>query len=207
MILEHTHPPRVAAIALSIFLVPIGSAAQELGGAFGVAVVGAPVPGAPVAADLRTLPAPVPAQPGDVPREIQRRSFDLGFPVFYTPVYPDPLAQRQALYEGEAALVTELLNLYGNSTIDDPNDPSGDVGESYFIQAVNDPSGTAVTVYSKVDGSLQAGPFLLDSLAPSGPCADGWGQPIVLYDHLAGRWLLSEISAGGNHRLCVYVSR
>jgi hypothetical protein len=48
---------------------------------------------------------------------------------------------------------------------------------------------------------------VLDSLATGGyPCDDGLGDPIVLYDHLADRWLLSEFSKLGNG-LCVYISK
>ena len=52
-----------------------------------------------------------------------------------------------------------------------------------------------------------AGPVGLDSLwTAGGNCANGHGDPIVLYDELAGRWLLSEFANSGNH-LCVYVSK
>ena len=40
----------------------------------------------------------------------------------------------------------------------------------------------------------------------SGACAAGFGDPIVLYDEAADRWLLSEFAASGNH-LCVYISQ
>ncbi|HXG30868.1 MAG TPA: calcium-binding protein, partial [Thermodesulfobacteriota bacterium] len=47
----------------------------------------------------------------------------------------------------------------------------------------------------------------LDSLwTAGGPCRSGFGDPIVLYDRLANRWLMSEFTTSGNH-LCVYVSR
>ena len=37
--------------------------------------------------------------------------------------------------------------------------------------------------------------------------ASGFGDPIVLYDRFAERWMLSEFSSSGNNRLCVYVSQ
>jgi hypothetical protein len=99
-----------------------------------------------------------------------------------------------------------------------PPDPVGDVGRSHYIQIVNHPDGSQVIVFDK-SGSVQAGPFTLASiaLASTGPwtgagnCGIGLGDPIVLYDRLADRWLMSEIAdpndttPGGD--LCVYVSR
>jgi hypothetical protein len=43
-------------------------------------------------------------------------------------------------------------------------------------------------------------------LGSVGVCANGVGDPIILYDGIANRWLLSEFSGSGN-RLCVYTSR
>ena len=83
-----------------------------------------------------------------------------------------------------------------------PPDTVGDVGKDFYIQAINDASGTRYAVYQKSDGALVAGPFLLSSLG--GPA--GRGDPIVLYDHLAERWLLSEFAATGNV-LSIYISR
>ena len=47
--------------------------------------------------------------------------------------------------------------------------------------------------------------FAMDNLGSS-YCDSGWGDPIVLYDRLADRWLLSEFSSSGS-RLCVYISQ
>ena len=49
------------------------------------------------------------------------------------------------------------------------------------------------------------GATTLDTLG-SGVCASGAGDPIVLFDALASRWLLSEFASTGN-RLCVYISQ
>ena len=90
-----------------------------------------------------------------------------------------------------------------------PPDPVGDVGSQHYIQMVNHPDGSEVTVYDKT-GTVQAGPFVLDSLwAAGGECANGRGDPIVLYDAAADRWLLSEMTQlnAVPVGLCVYVSR
>src|SRR5690606_34255408 len=66
-------------------------------------------------------------------------------------------------------------------------------------------SGALVRVHDSSNGSVVAGPFAMDSLG-TGACASGFGDPVVLYDELADRWLLSEFASGGNH-LCVYISQ
>ena len=63
-----------------------------------------------------------------------------------------------------------------------------------------------MVIYNKADGTVAAGPFALDSLG-TGACANAHGDPIVLYDRLAGRWLLSEFTPPGTTNLCVYVSQ
>ena len=88
-----------------------------------------------------------------------------------------------------------------------PPDPVGDVGPEHYVHATNGPDGTPVTIYDKTTGAVAAGPFLMQTLgAGTGACATGGGDPVVLYDHLASRWLLSEFAATDNH-LCVYLSR
>lgn len=87
-----------------------------------------------------------------------------------------------------------------------PPDPAGDIGSQHYIQMVNDPGGSSVTIFDK-SGVVQAGPFDLDSLwTGGGACANGLGDPIALYDAAADRWMLSEFASSGNH-LCVYVSQ
>lgn len=74
---------------------------------------------------------------------------------------------------------------------------------------VNDIVGGSVfAIYDKT-GNLLAGPTSLQALdanPPQDQCASGAGDPIVLYDPLADRWLMSEFSALANV-LCVYISQ
>jgi len=103
-------------------------------------------------------------------------------------------------FEGlSAANNTAILG--GSAPI--PPDPNGDVGPGHYVQMVN----TLVGVYSK-SGTLLI-PFfaisdLFDTVGP--PCANtNAGDPIVLYDSLADRWLLSQLctetTAGREHQL------
>jgi hypothetical protein len=74
-----------------------------------------------------------------------------------------------------------------------PPDPVGDVGPNHYVQAVN----TSWAVYAK-NGTRLRGPEALTSLWPADPvglCDDqGHGDPIVLYDELADRWLLAQFA-------------
>ncbi len=198
----------VALIALTIIagLTAVTARAQDEGTVIqGAEIIGDPVAGIPVDVDLRDLPL-VPAwQPGDPIKEIPRRDFGDGDPVFHTPERLDPLVEAQWRSVTGPPPFTEAHNFEGNSSTANPNDPTGDIGAAYFVEAINGPGGTSVTMYDKTNEALVNGPFALDSLG-SGSCASGLGDPIVLYDHLAGRWVLTEFSSSGS-RLCVYTSR
>ncbi len=99
---------------------------------------------------------------------------------------------------------TPILNYDGQGyTGVNPPDTVGDVGPTHFIQMINGSGGALVAIYDKA-GNLVDGPFALDSLATGGDCTSGIGDPIPLYDRLADRWLLSELTFS-NH-LCVYIS-
>ena len=162
--------------------------------------------------DLRDLPLASPWQPGDPLIEIPRIAnqtaagiydlppFDMDPLVAYGFRYPLPLSDSRAF-------ASPRLNFDGHVYTVNPPDTVGDVGKNYYIQAVNHSSGAACTIYNKSDGSVAAGPFVLSSLwAGGGNCATGHGDPIVLYDHEADRWLLSEFSDSGNF-MCVYISQ
>jgi hypothetical protein len=86
-----------------------------------------------------------------------------------------------------------------------PPDTIGAVGPNHYVQSTN---ASTVLIFDK-SGTVVAGPFPMDSLAPGGdPCTAGSGDPIILYDHLADRWQISEfINPGAGNRLCIYVSQ
>ncbi|MGH9194823.1 MAG: hypothetical protein ACRD1T_03680, partial [Acidimicrobiia bacterium] len=75
-----------------------------------------------------------------------------------------------------------------------PPDPVMDVGPNHIVQAVN----LSFAIYDKTGTELVA-PAPLDSVWSGMPgnnvCEDqGFGDPIVLYDHLADRWLISQLA-------------
>jgi hypothetical protein len=133
----------------------------------------------------------------------------------------DPVA---APLVGPLTGVTSLLSFDGQSAQDNrnlfgfafvPPDTNGAVGSSQFVQMVN----VTIAVYDKSTGALQLGPAAIHTLWAGfgGLCefgggtptyADG-GDPVVLYDHLAGRWLVSQLqynSSFTQSAQCVAVS-
>ena len=113
-------------------------------------------------------------------------------------------------FEGQSA--TDTLNLLGVAFV--PPDTNGAVGAKQFVQMVN----VTISVYSK-SGSLQLGPALIHTLWTGfgGLCEFGGGppdftdggDPVVLYDHLANRWLVSQLqfdSTFTHNAECVAVS-
>jgi hypothetical protein len=86
-----------------------------------------------------------------------------------------------------------------------PPDPDGDVGPNHYVEMVN----TAWAVYSKT-GTLLLGPLSLASIwagfeVPD--CEDNSGDPIVVHDQQANRWILTQFTTlGPNYYNCVAVS-
>ena len=166
--------------------------------------------------DLRTLPVARPWRPGD-PVRFNPNRYNPRPDKVERARPPRPASRRDPLLDIQQAARPETaqrmfsppdLNFDGQGfTGPFPPDTVGDVGPNHYIQAVNAFQGTQITVYEKSSGTPLAGPLrLVDLWAAGGACGDGLGDPIVLYDALADRWLLSEFSAGANS-LCVYISQ
>lgn len=120
----------------------------------------------------------------------------------------DPLLAIQAASHAPTApnaFGTPLLNFEAQAySAVQPPDTVGEVGLNHYIHMINGSGGTQMRIYNK--SGVQLGSTIIVHSLGSGNCADGAGDPIVLYDHLANRWMISEFSAAGN-ALCVYISQ
>jgi hypothetical protein len=76
-----------------------------------------------------------------------------------------------------------------------PPDPNGDVGRTQYVEMVN----VLFSVYSKT-GKTELGPTPIGALWQGfkiPDCTDASGDPIVLYDQLANRWILTQFTTRG----------
>lgn len=165
---------------------------------------GAPVTPSEVNIDLRHLPESLSSQ---IPAERPYRP--LLRPQFPPKSAPAVTAESAATPVGEplAPMPTATANFPGMSKLDScnggncgagyPPDNNGDVGPNHYIQAVN----SSYAIYSKTGTRLAA--FTenqLWSTTGSNLCnGNSAGDPIVLYDALADRWILTHFAfAGGS---------
>ena len=124
-----------------------------------------------------------------------------------TPI-PDPVIQTEAPGVPEAAievigLISDpIVNVAGLTSAANPPDTVGDVGPNHFVQMVN---ATFFQIFDK-QGNTLTGPMNFGALWPIGQvCRSNAGDPIVVYDHLADRWLLSQFADPNN--MCVAISQ
>lgn len=81
----------------------------------------------------------------------------------------------------------------GNTNVS-PADPDIDVGPDHVIQMINGGSGSYFKIWNKSGTVLRNATYLDNYMGFSG----GAGDPIVVYDGLADRWLMSEFASSGN---------
>ncbi|MGV6853112.1 MAG: hypothetical protein ACWA5R_13165, partial [bacterium] len=92
-----------------------------------------------------------------------------------------------------------------NSTGVLPPDTNGDVSPNEYIQYIN----TGWAIFDKATGNMTSGPNTGNSFwnGFGGICeSSNAGDPIVLYDELAGRWVFSQFTGSGNPAQCFAVS-
>ena len=119
---------------------------------------------------------------------------------------PGPVAQAPS---GSAPPISALLNFQGQSSNHPvPPDTNLSVGTAQVVQIVN----VTFAVYDKKKGALLLGPSLIHTIftALGGLCGttDG-GDPVVLFDKLAGRWFVSQLaynSSFTDNHACIAVS-
>ena len=74
-----------------------------------------------------------------------------------------------------------------------PPDTDGEVGATQYVQIVNE----GYQVFNKTTGASVLGPVAISTIWTGfgGVCEiNGDGDPIVLYDQIANRWLISQFA-------------
>jgi hypothetical protein len=126
-----------------------------------------------------------------------------GGPVNDTKHDSDPLVQRwftNELFNQESPSVIPptlvSFNGLGQAGGPTPPDTVGDVGTSQYVQMVN----SRFQVFNKVTGASVFGPVNINTLWAGfgGACeTQNSGDPVVLHDQLADRWLITQFTATG----------
>src|SRR5713101_9588807 len=87
-----------------------------------------------------------------------------------------------------------------------PPDTNGEVGATQYVQIVNE----GFQVFDKTTGASQLGPSGITTLWSGfgGVCQNnGSGDPVVLYDQIANRWIISQFAGVSVHTdECIAVS-
>src|SRR4051812_44377207 len=85
------------------------------------------------------------------------------------------------------------FNFYGGRV--NPPDPIGDVGRNQYVEMTN----LMIGIFSKT-GQRLLDPIPIGALwsgFPINDCTDPSGDPVVLYDQLADRWILTQFTTSG----------
>jgi hypothetical protein len=130
-------------------------------------------------------------------------------PVNNTQHDPDPVVQNT---KSDGSSGQELIPPTGvsfdglaNTSGVNPPDPVGDIGPNHYVQMVN----SRFQIFTRAGVSV-FGPANINTLFAGfgGPCqTQNAGDPVVLYDQLADRWILSQFtSTGPTFFNCVAIS-
>ncbi len=87
-----------------------------------------------------------------------------------------------------------------------PPDTNGDVGIDRYVQTVN----VSYAIFDKVSGAKLRQDTIGNLFSGIAPCSTNHGDPIVLYDQLANRWLISQFTwsaSTGPYYQCVAISQ
>jgi hypothetical protein len=168
---------------------------------------------------IRVDPAQI-QEPITVPEGEPLPSLPPGVP---TPIQ-DPVIQLEegAADETEADEVgigligSPILNFPAINSGSNPPDTVIDVGLNHIVQMTNgrfpnQADGTFWQVFDKQGNDLSGGVLSFGALWPAGDaCFSNLGDPIVVYDHLADRWLLSQFARNAARTqfwMCIAISQ
>ncbi len=110
------------------------------------------------------------------------------------------------VFTSESLIPNTLANFGGMGGLGStPPDPNGDIGPNHYVQMVN----SRFQIFTRAGVSVY-GPSNINTLFANfgGPCQlENAGDPVILYDQFADRWLLSQFTDGtGPFFNCVAIS-
>jgi hypothetical protein len=117
------------------------------------------------------------------------------------PKGPDPAWQSEM--GGNRDSHAPILNFTGSNSAGWPSDANGAIGPDHYMQTIN----VVYTIYNRA-GAVVAGPTALNTLF-TGTAGSNYnnGDPVILYDEQADRWLVAEFSiSGANDYILIAVS-
>jgi len=106
-------------------------------------------------------------------------------------VAPQAIPGTIANFEGMSN--QDNFNIFGFRV--NPPDPNGEVGPNHYVEMIN----LVFAIFSKT-GSLLLGPVDTGTLwagFPIDECTEPSGDPIVIYDQFADRWILTQFTTRG----------
>ncbi|HEV7240121.1 MAG TPA: hypothetical protein VGQ36_12855 [Thermoanaerobaculia bacterium] len=197
-----------AIVPLLILISAASLSAQQSPALIEGPVLHQPVPASPLDIDLRQLPKTAPWREGEPYREVpdMRRSGEgtaapeADGEMEFFPEAAEEGGAGPAM--GATASPVSFDGIPATGWV--PPDTVGDVGPNHYIQAVN----ISFAIYDRA-GNVLVGPSPINALFTGfgGPCeTSNNGDPIVRYDHLADRWLVSQFAFFSNMQ-CVAISK
>lgn len=197
---------------------------NRLAATVGAVLVGAGLIGTAVAAQSSNSTEAVSIQTGKSIQVITSYRHDVSLPLYYLPAWngsagegregpenppipndhvdeTDPVIQNSFGPSGHGPLPSmpapirnfDGIGYPGVGCNCAPPDTDGEVGDTQYVQMVN----KGYQIFDKATGNSVAGPFSISALWAGfgGVCQTaGNGDPIVLYDQLANRWLISQFA-------------
>lgn len=149
--------------------------------------------------DLRNLPDAPPRRRERPEREPPEIEHVLVPGTFVSPRAPTPPVIAAPAPSPMSNFLGLDFNTWGSGR---PPDTVGDVGPTYYIQAVN----ASVGIFRKSD-SVRVAAFTLDTFMSQGNFGnlcdtDNFGDPVILYDSFEDRWFITDfafqLDGGGN---------
>jgi len=131
--------------------------------------------------------------------KVRYRSFPFAYDAL--PKGPDPVWQKE---QGSTQILHDASLIFDGLIAPNwPTDANGSAGHNYYMQAIN----KVFAIFDKASGTMVAGPIFFNNLfngvlnnLPAVPGSEyNSGDPVVIYDEQANRWVACEMSIHGEN--------